>query len=117
MIPTGRQPTESNQPQSTHEQVPKRWFWHFYAASSVWTALLLWALATHRLPPFLRPSASFSPSAPTVVGLTLLEMQALRRLWESLCLFQYGDARMHLAGTWVGQSVGEWTESKVCRQA
>lgn len=85
--------------------MPKRWFWHFYAVASVWTALLLWALAAHRLPPFLRSSASSSSfssaSAPAVVGLVLLEMQALRRLWESLCLFQYGDARMHLAGTWV----------------
>lgn len=84
--------------------MPKRWFWHFYAFSSLWTALLLWALTTDRLPAALRPSLtpSSSASTPALVGLVLLEAQALRRLWESLRLFQYGDARMHLAGGWVG---------------
>ena len=81
--------------------MPKRWFWHFYAFASLWNALLLWGLHTQNLPAALRPlssSSSLKPSLPALVGLGLLELQAVRRLWESLCLFHYGDARMHLAG-------------------
>ena len=73
--------------------VPKRLFWHFYAWSILVSLLLLWA--------------AHPPTHPPIhLALLLFVAHALRRLYESLYVFQYGEARMHLAGTSVGGWVG-----------
>lgn len=87
--------------------VPQRFFLHFYVvAVSLTTVLLLgmWVFATN----LTEGSYSFSAERRyvawrTVFVLFLMEMQVLRRLYETLFVFKYGSsARMHIMGYLTG---------------
>lgn len=67
--------------------MPKRLFYHFYLVAALWAAFLMAAV--------MKQGAS---SWSAVLTLVLLELHALRRLYESLCVFRYGDAKMHVVG-------------------
>ncbi|KAL9244965.1 hypothetical protein vseg_018677 [Gypsophila vaccaria] len=112
--------------------VPQRYFSHFYVLAVVWTTFLLfttWASA-HQLASLVFESTSHSGMASNLVGgshissiekslstssehayslwrsvflLLLMEIQVLRRLYESLCVFNYSStARMHVLGYLTG---------------
>lgn len=107
-VPPSLPPSSSLPPSLLHRflnecYVPKYLFWHFYAWSFLWTSILLLYTV---FPPFLPPSFPPSPlvssasfSSNSRLALVLFLFQALRRLYESLLVFSYGEARMHMAGT------------------
>ncbi|XP_077440659.1 polyprenal reductase [Vanacampus margaritifer] len=90
--------------------VPKRWFWHFYATSLVWNGLLLAfslnvALRQHLYPKWLTDlinvlsASSHTEQAPhvsTVLLQLLLWSHSLRRLAECLCISVFSDGVIHL---------------------
>ncbi|XP_029938960.1 polyprenal reductase [Salarias fasciatus] len=91
--------------------VPKRWFWHFYAISVCWNGFLL-ALTlnarfdNHSYPSWLtaildRMTAASSshgqvPQLSTVLVQLLLCIHSLRRLLECLFVSVFSDGAMHL---------------------
>ncbi|XP_051930326.1 polyprenol reductase [Hippocampus zosterae] len=92
-------------------EVPKRWFWHFYATSLVWNGLLLAlslnvALLQHLYPKWLSGLIDvFSGSShaelqdlhvSTVLLQLLLWSHSLRRLAECLCVSVFSDGVIHL---------------------
>ncbi|KAK9677779.1 hypothetical protein RND81_11G166400 [Saponaria officinalis] len=112
--------------------VPQRFFSHFYVLAVVWTSFLLlttWAYA-HKLGSLVFESTSHAGIASYLAGgshissikkplsnspehaymvwrsvflLLLMEIQVLRRLYESLCVFNYSStARMHVLGYLTG---------------
>uniref|UniRef100_A0A8P4KKR6 Polyprenal reductase n=1 Tax=Dicentrarchus labrax TaxID=13489 RepID=A0A8P4KKR6_DICLA len=91
--------------------VPKRWFWHFYAISVGWNGLLLllYLNLTFRhqsYPPWLTGSLdiltglpstdSQVPQLSTVLVLLLLCVHSLRRLLECLFVSVFSDGALHL---------------------
>lgn len=80
--------------------VPQKFFCHFYILASLWTTLLLvsmWVYAFHS------KSENTSAVLRSVFLLLLMETQALRRLFESIYVFNYSSsARMHIFGYFVG---------------
>ncbi|KAE8294519.1 Polyprenol reductase [Larimichthys crocea] len=91
--------------------VPKRWFWHFYAISVGWNGLLLalylnLTFSHHSYPSWLRgvldigtgvPSAdSHVPQLSTLLVQLLLWVHSLRRLLECLFVSVFSDGAMHL---------------------
>ncbi|KAK9690989.1 hypothetical protein RND81_09G169200 [Saponaria officinalis] len=112
--------------------VPQKFFSHFYVVAMVWTSLLLlitWAYA-HKLGSLVFESTSYSGITSFLIGgshissienplstspehnhrvwrsvflLLLMEIQVFRRLYESLCVFNYSStARMHVFGYLTG---------------
>ncbi|KAK0143755.1 Polyprenol reductase [Merluccius polli] len=92
--------------------VPKRWFWHFYAVSVVWTGLLLVlslqvALQGQPYPQWLTSSLSFlcgvqwdesrAPQVSTLLVQLLLWGHSLRRLLECLLVSVYSQGVIHVA--------------------
>jgi hypothetical protein len=121
--PSSLPPSSSVPPSLLHRflnecTVPKRLFWHFYAWSFLWTsALLLYTLFPPFLPPSFPPSlppSSASFSSTTRLALVLFLIQALRRLYESLFVFSYGEARMHVAGKEGGREGGRGRRACAC---
>nr|KYP68283.1 3-oxo-5-alpha-steroid 4-dehydrogenase 3 [Cajanus cajan] len=108
--------------------IPQRFFLHFYAVAVVWTTLLLvatWAYAYSMVPLVAEPFSystitSFLTGGSTirtgsaklrkgyvawqsVFMLLLMELQVLRRLYESIYVFNYSpSARMHVFGYLLG---------------
>ncbi|KAM9797571.1 polyprenol reductase [Syngnathus typhle] len=90
--------------------VPKRWFWHFYATSLVWNGLLLAFSLNVTLRPLypkclsdlvnvLSGSSHTEHQAPhlsTVLLQLLLLSHSLRRLAECLCVSVFSDGVIHL---------------------
>uniref|UniRef100_A0A3B4BXD3 Polyprenal reductase n=1 Tax=Pygocentrus nattereri TaxID=42514 RepID=A0A3B4BXD3_PYGNA len=91
--------------------VPKRWFWHFYAISVLWNGLLFVlsfraVIFGEALPEFLTDILGFltgcPPSAWTELPLTVLVLQALlwvhsfRRLLECLLVSIFSDGMIHV---------------------
>ncbi|KAI4890004.1 hypothetical protein NFI96_010861 [Prochilodus magdalenae] len=91
--------------------VPKRWFWHFYAVSVLWNGLLLiLSLRTvvigEALPEVLTEALSFLTGRPAVLWneyhLTVLVLQvllwvhSLRRLLECLLVSIFSDGVIHV---------------------
>ncbi|KAK2835863.1 hypothetical protein Q5P01_016347 [Channa striata] len=92
--------------------VPKRWFWHFYAVSVCWNGLLLvfylCFMFQHRFQPhpWLNKLVDILTGEPTTVSqvpqLSTLMVQllvwvhSLRRLLECLCVSVFSDAAMHV---------------------
>ncbi|KAJ3599921.1 hypothetical protein NHX12_033875 [Muraenolepis orangiensis] len=86
--------------------VPKRWFWHFYAVSVVWNGLLLVLSLTRQIPPWLSDTLSFlsgvrwdespAPQLSTLLVQLLLWSHGVRRLLESLFVSVYSEGVMHL---------------------
>uniref|UniRef100_A0A4W6CE52 Polyprenal reductase n=1 Tax=Lates calcarifer TaxID=8187 RepID=A0A4W6CE52_LATCA len=74
--------------------VPKRWFWHFYAISVCWNGLLL-ALYLN----FIFQHQSLLPVVPqlsTMLVQLLLWVHSVRRLLECLFVSVFSDGSMHL---------------------
>ncbi|XP_026201178.1 polyprenol reductase [Anabas testudineus] len=91
--------------------VPKRWFWHFYALSVCWNGLLLvlylnFMFQQQSLPSWLTgildiltgvpSSASQVPRLSTLLVQLLLWVHSLRRLLECLFVSVFSDGAMHL---------------------
>ncbi|KAI3959165.1 hypothetical protein MKX01_023841 [Papaver californicum] len=112
--------------------IPQRFFLHFYVVAVVWTTLLLemtWFYA-YKMVPFGSASLHFSTVASHLTGgshifsmhkshvtsvehgyrvwrsvflLILMEIQVLRRLYETIYVFNYSpSARMHIMGYFAG---------------
>lgn len=108
--------------------IPQRFFLHFYAVASIWTTFLLamtWVYA-YRMVPNVSESFSYSTITSYLTGgssfrtgsdklreiyaaweavflLLLMEVQVLRRLYESIYVFNYSpSARMHILGYLTG---------------
>ncbi|KAK7257996.1 hypothetical protein RIF29_32369 [Crotalaria pallida] len=108
--------------------IPQRFFLHFYAVASIWTTFLLgttWVYA-YKMAPLVTEPFSYSTltsyltggssiirrSAPaekryavweTVFLLLLMDVQVLRRLYETIYVFNYSpSARMHILGYLTG---------------
>ncbi|OVA12602.1 3-oxo-5-alpha-steroid 4-dehydrogenase [Macleaya cordata] len=112
--------------------VPQRFFLHFYVVAVVWTTFLLlvtWFYA-YRMVPFGSESLHYSTVASHLTGgshifsmhkshvtslehryrvwrtvflLLLMELQVLRRLYETIYVFNYSpSARMHILGYFTG---------------
>ncbi|CAG5862345.1 unnamed protein product [Menidia menidia] len=92
--------------------VPKRWFWHFYAISVTWNIFLLavYLNATYQQQSFpswltrvldvltgMPGSASQVPQLSTVLVQMLLCAHSLRRLLECLFVSVFSDGVIHLA--------------------
>ncbi|PKI54772.1 hypothetical protein CRG98_024874 [Punica granatum] len=118
------------QPSSHRFSVPQRFFSHFYIIGVLWTTLLLvvtWAYAYNMAPLSSEPSmysniASHLTGGPfswhrtasaslkhtytvwnSVFLLLLMEIQVLRRLYETIYVFYYSpSARMHIFGYLAG---------------
>ncbi|KAM6963035.1 polyprenal reductase [Aplochiton taeniatus] len=91
--------------------VPKRWFWHFYAVSIVWNGVLL-VLSVNRLlvdqpyPVWLTEivglltgvpvSSSQVPQVSALLVQVLLWVHSLRRLLESLFISVFSDGAIHI---------------------
>lgn len=112
--------------------VPQKWFFHFYAVAMIWTTVLLiitWTYAYKTTSLILEPFSysgiashstggshffSWHKSHPipmeyiygvwqSVFLLLLMEAQVLRRLYESIYVFNYSSsARMHVFGYLTG---------------
>uniref|UniRef100_A0A3Q3W350 Polyprenal reductase n=1 Tax=Mola mola TaxID=94237 RepID=A0A3Q3W350_MOLML len=91
--------------------VPKRWFWHFYALSVAWNGLLLVlylnAIISHRSYPSWLPRVldlltgmtsthNPVPQLSTLLVQLLLCLHSLRRLLECLCVSVFSDGVIHL---------------------
>uniref|UniRef100_A0A3Q2Z1W3 Polyprenal reductase n=1 Tax=Hippocampus comes TaxID=109280 RepID=A0A3Q2Z1W3_HIPCM len=84
--------------------VPKRWFWHFYATSLVWNGLLLAFIPVDvqiaREVCFgsscMLLLAHIDPHVSTVLLQLLLLSHSLRRLAECLCVSVFSDGVIHL---------------------
>ncbi|XP_062858178.1 polyprenol reductase [Trichomycterus rosablanca] len=91
--------------------VPKRWFWHFYAVSVVWNGLLLllslYTVFFHQLlPQFLTDLLVFLTGQPkttwselqlaVVVVQALLWIHSIRRLLECLYVSIFSDGVIHI---------------------
>ncbi|XP_068448964.1 polyprenol reductase [Clinocottus analis] len=89
--------------------VPKRWFWHFYAISVVWNGLLLalylnFSFQQQSLPSWLNAVLDFLTAAPasrvpqlsTLLLQLLLCLHSLRRLLECLLVSVFSDGALHL---------------------
>ncbi|XP_035510021.1 polyprenol reductase [Morone saxatilis] len=91
--------------------VPKRWFWHFYAISVGWNALLLvlylnltfrhqsyppWLIGSLDILTGLPSTDSQVPQLSTVLVLLLLCVHSLRRLLECLFVSVFSDGALHL---------------------
>ncbi|XP_027353881.1 polyprenol reductase 2 [Abrus precatorius] len=108
--------------------IPQRFFLHFYAVASIWTTLLLvatWVYAYSMVPMVAEPF-SYSTITSFLTGgssirtgssklrlsyvawqavflLLLMEAQVLRRLYETIHVFNYSpSARMHVLGYLTG---------------
>lgn len=112
--------------------VPQRFFSHFYVVAVGWTTLLLlstWIYA-YKMAPIVSEPFSYSDLAGYLAGrsnifsfhrsrliplehkfrvwlsvflLLLMEVQVLRRLFETVCVFNYSpSARMHIFGYFTG---------------
>jgi 3-oxo-5-alpha-steroid 4-dehydrogenase 3 len=112
--------------------VPQRFFSHFYVVAVVWTTLLLIAtwIYAHRMAPIVSEPFFYSDLGSYLAGrsntfsfhrsqlinsenkfrvwlsvflLLLMEVQVLRRLFETLYVFKYSpSARMHIFGYLTG---------------
>lgn len=112
--------------------VPQNWFCHFYALAVVWTTFLLLAtwFYAHNMAPLVSEPFQYSSIATYLTGassvfsshesrssalkhryrvwqsvflLLLMEVQALRRLYETIHTFKYSpSARMHIFGYLAG---------------
>ncbi|KAL9354337.1 hypothetical protein Peur_052307 [Populus x canadensis] len=112
--------------------VPQRFFSHFYVLAVVWTTLLLIAtwIYAHRMAPIVSEPFFYSDLGSYLAGrsntfsfhrsqlinsenklrvwlsvflLLLIEVQVLRRLFETLYVFKYSpSARMHISGYLTG---------------
>ncbi|MCL7032876.1 hypothetical protein MKW94_002147 [Papaver nudicaule] len=112
--------------------IPQRFFLHFYVVGVVWTTFLLamtwfYGYAYHKMVPVGSDSLHFSTVANHLTGgshmhksqtsvgehgyrvwrsvflLMLMEIQVLRRLYESIYVFNYSpSARMHICGYLTG---------------
>ncbi|XP_059197398.1 polyprenol reductase isoform X2 [Centropristis striata] len=91
--------------------VPKRWFWHFYAISVGWNSLLLifylnfifqqqsypsWLTVILDILAGLPSTDSQVPQLSTVLVLVLLCVHSLRRLLECLFVSVFSDGAIHL---------------------
>lgn len=91
--------------------VPKRWFWHFYAISTGWNGLLLalslnFILQHQSYPVWLTGMLDMLTGVPhedsqvpqlsTLLVLLLLWVHSLRRLLECLFISVFSDGAMHL---------------------
>uniref|UniRef100_A0A3B5LPU6 Polyprenal reductase n=1 Tax=Xiphophorus couchianus TaxID=32473 RepID=A0A3B5LPU6_9TELE len=81
--------------------VPKRWFWHFYAISICWNIFLLLfssLLGVFISCPILADGGllSAAPQLSTVLVQLLLCVHSLRRLLECLFVSVFSDGAMHL---------------------
>ncbi|KAM9385865.1 polyprenal reductase [Pholidichthys leucotaenia] len=91
--------------------VPKRWFWHFYAVSVLWNTFLLFLLLSIMYERLSYPSwltwitdiltgvpntDSPVPQLSTVLAQLLLCVHSLRRLLECLFVSVFSDGVMHL---------------------
>uniref|UniRef100_A0A8C2ZTI0 Polyprenal reductase n=1 Tax=Cyclopterus lumpus TaxID=8103 RepID=A0A8C2ZTI0_CYCLU len=87
--------------------VPKRWFWHFYAISVVWNGLLLGlylnATFQHQSYPSwltglldILTDAPAIPQLSTLLLLVLLCVHSLRRLLECLLVSVFSDGALNL---------------------
>ncbi|XP_012573247.2 polyprenal reductase 2 isoform X1 [Cicer arietinum] len=108
--------------------VPQRFFLHFYVGASIWTTFLLvttWLYA-YRMVPLVAEPLSYSTITSYLTGgstirtgsakfhqryvawqavfiLLLMEAQVLRRLYETIYVFNYSpSARMHILGYLTG---------------
>ncbi|CAG10968.1 unnamed protein product, partial [Tetraodon nigroviridis] len=92
--------------------VPKRWFWHFYAISAGWNGILLFfygnSIIYHQsYPPWLTGLLDILTGAPsiysqvpqlsTLLMLMLLCIHSLRRLLECLFVSVFSNGVIHLA--------------------
>ncbi|KAG7263231.1 hypothetical protein CRUP_036237 [Coryphaenoides rupestris] len=88
--------------------VPKRWFWHFYAVSVVWNGLLLFLALQHQpYPQWLtyilgvlcgvQWDESQAPQLSTLLVQLLLWIHSVRRLLECLFVSVYSEGVLHLA--------------------
>ncbi|CAL0329272.1 unnamed protein product [Lupinus luteus] len=106
--------------------LPQRFFLHFYAVASIWTTFLLvttWVYAYKTMPLVTEPFAYSTLTSYLTGGsslrnvsfkkryavweavflLLLMEVQVLRRLYESIYVFNYSpSARMHIIGYLTG---------------
>ncbi len=111
--------------------VPQKYFMHFYVVGVLATTILLlaiWFYAYMKLTPLLLESSSYSTIFSHLVGsnsfyfgrvrsrtmghkyrvwrtvfaLLLMEVQVLRRLYETEHVFHYSPARMHIVGYLTG---------------
>ncbi|XP_078115834.1 polyprenal reductase isoform X2 [Sander vitreus] len=95
--------------------VPKRWFWHFYAISVSWNGLLLAfyliSIVQHQSHPLLLtgvldfltgvPSTdSQVPQLSTLLVQLLICVHSLRRLMECLFVSVFSDGAIHLMQDW-----------------
>jgi 3-oxo-5-alpha-steroid 4-dehydrogenase 3 / polyprenol reductase len=104
--------------------VPQRFFLHFYVVASIWTTFLLVAtwIYAYRMAPLVAEPLSYSTLTSFLTGgltirhgsdklregyvawqavflLLLMEAQVLRRLFETIHVFNYSpSARMHIIG-------------------
>nr|XP_020459132.1 polyprenol reductase isoform X2 [Monopterus albus] len=91
--------------------VPKRWFWHFYAVSLCWNGLLLalylnfifqqqshpsWLTGILDILSGLPSTVSHVPQLSTLLVQLLLWVHSLRRLLECLFVSVFSDGAMHL---------------------
>ncbi|XP_068599896.1 polyprenol reductase [Brachionichthys hirsutus] len=91
--------------------VPKRWFWHFYAVSVGWNGLLLvlhlnfifhhqsfptWLTGIVDILTGVPSTDSQAPQLSTLLMQLLLCVHSLRRLLECLCVSVFSDGAMHL---------------------
>nr|XP_011458301.1 PREDICTED: polyprenol reductase 2-like [Fragaria vesca subsp. vesca] len=95
---------------SSHQKftVPQKFFGHFYVAAVAWTTVLLvttWTYA-YNMVPFTSQSTEDSHIISvwrSVFLLLLMEVQVLRRLFETLYVFNYSSsARLHIFGYLTG---------------
>ncbi|KAJ3706916.1 hypothetical protein LUZ61_010621 [Rhynchospora tenuis] len=106
---------------STRFTVPQRYFLHFYIMAVILTTCLListWSYAYAEMTPLSSEPRSYSTITSQLIGgsntfsfkvwqtvflLLLLEIQAVRRLHETLNVFHYGpSARLHIMGYFTG---------------
>ncbi|KAI3502300.1 hypothetical protein L1887_30334 [Cichorium endivia] len=77
--------------------VPQRFFFHFYVVGVLWTTILLVSVWSYAMSEHV-PNVWLS-----VFLLSLMEVQVLRRFYESIYVFNYSpSARMHIFGYLVG---------------
>nr|XP_033476996.1 polyprenol reductase isoform X2 [Epinephelus lanceolatus] len=91
--------------------VPKRWFWHFYAISVGWNSLLLafylnlifqyqsypsWLTGILDILTGVQSTNSQVPQLSTLLVQLLLCVHSLRRLLECLCVSVFSDGAIHV---------------------
>lgn len=92
--------------------VPQKYFLHFYIVAVVWTTLLLvlftlsyahWKMTRFHLVDHQSIGQMDLVWRSHIFMLMLMELQVLRRLFETVYVFDYGSsARMHIAGYFTG---------------